>query len=65
MKKVTNLNLMTFCIGMLIGMFVIGLTKPTYKLVRPVYTFVKPLDRSGETNPIKVGYYEHLARTQP
>ena len=65
MKKVTNFNLTLFCIGVLIGMLVVGLTKPTYKLVRPIYTYVKISDWGKETNPRKVAYFEHLARTQP
>jgi hypothetical protein len=65
MKRVINSRITILCIGIIVGMFVVGLTKPTYKLVRPIYTYVKTSDWGAETNPRKVGYYEHLARTQP
>ena len=48
--------------GIVIGMLVIGLTKPTYIVEKPVYTYVKVSDWSKETNPRKIAYYEHLAR---
>jgi hypothetical protein len=65
MKKVTNNtlnNLVILSIGMIIGMFVIGLTKPRYNKVKTVYTYVKLSDWSSEKNPNKIAYYEHLAR---
>lgn len=68
MKKVTNstLNKMViFSMGMIIGMFVIGLTKATYTVERPIYKYVKTSDWSKEVNPRKVAYFEHLVRTQP
>lgn len=68
MKKVTSntLNKMViFSMGMIIGMFVIGLTKSTYIAEKPIYTYVKTSDWSKETNPKKVAYYEHLVRTKP
>lgn len=68
MKKVTSntLNKMViFSIGMIMGMFVIGLTKSTYVVEKPIYTYVKTSDWSKETNPRKVAYFEHLVRTQP
>jgi len=49
-------------IGMIIGMFVIGLTKPKYNKIKAVYTYVKVPDWSSEKNPRKIAYYEHLAR---
>ena len=49
-------------IGIIIGMFVIGLTKPRYNKVKTVYTYVKIPDWSSEKNPNKIAYYEHLAR---
>lgn len=62
MKKVINSKLLLFCIGIMIGMFVVGTTKPTYKIVKPIYTYVKVSDWAKETNPKKVAYYEHLAK---
>jgi hypothetical protein len=49
-------------IGMIIGMFVIGLTKPRYNKTKTVYTYVKVPDWSSEKNPRKIAYYEHLAK---
>ena len=65
MKKVTNFNLILFCIGIVIGMLVVGLSKPTYIIERPTYTYTKVSDWASETNPRKVAYFEHLVRTQP
>lgn len=65
MKKVTSKslnNIVILCIGMIIGMFVIGLTKPKYNKTKTVYTYVKLPDWSSEKNPKKIAYYEHLAR---
>jgi hypothetical protein len=65
MKKVTNNtlnNLVILSIGMIIGMFVIGLTKPRYNKIKTVYTYVKLPDWSSEKNPNKIAYYEHLAK---
>ena len=62
MKKVINSRVIVLCIGIIIGMFVVGLTKPTYKIERPRYTYIKIPDWSKETNPRKIAYYEHLAR---
>jgi formylmethanofuran dehydrogenase subunit E-like metal-binding protein len=50
------------CIGIIIGMFVIGLTKPRYNKTKTVYTYVNVPDWSSEKNPRKIAYYEHLAR---
>jgi len=61
-RLVANTNLYVLCIGIIIGMFVVGLTKPTYKIERPRYTYIKVPDWSKETNPRKIAYYEHLAR---
>lgn len=49
-------------IGIIIGMFVIGFTKPRYNKIKTVYTYVKIPDWSFEKNPRKIAYYEHLAR---
>jgi hypothetical protein len=65
MKKVTSNalnNMVMLSIGMIIGMFVIGLTKPRYNKVKTVYTYVKLSDWGSEKNPRKIAYYEHLAR---
>jgi hypothetical protein len=65
MKKVTSNtlnNMVMLSIGIIIGMFVIGLTKPRYNKVKTVYTYVKIPDWSSEKNPNKIAYYEHLAR---
>lgn len=62
MKKVINSKLVLFCIGILTGMFVVGLTKPTYVIEKPTYTYTKVSDWSSETNPRKIAYYEHLAK---
>jgi hypothetical protein len=65
MKKVTNNtlnNLVILSIGMIIGMFVIGLTKPRYNKIKTVYTYIKLPDWSSEKNPKKIAYYEHLAK---
>ena len=62
MKKVINSRSILFCMGIVIGMLIIGLTKPTYIVEKPVYTYVKVSDWSKESNPIKIAYYEHLAR---
>jgi hypothetical protein len=65
MKKVTNNtlnNLVILSIGMIIGMFVIGLTKPRYNKIKTVYTYIKLPDWSSEKNPNKIAYYEHLAK---
>lgn len=65
MKKVTSKslnNIVILCIGVIIGMFVIGLTKPKYNKTKTVYTYVKVPDWSSEKNPRKIAYYEHLAR---
>lgn len=62
MKKVINSRVIVLCIGIIIGMFVVGLTKPTYKIERPRYTYIKIPDWSKETNLRKIAYYEHLAR---
>lgn len=65
MKKVTSkslTNMVILSIGMIIGMFVIGLTKPRYNKTKTVYTYVKIPDWSSEKNPRKIAYYEHLAR---
>jgi hypothetical protein len=65
MKKVTSNtlnNLVILSIGIIIGMFVIGLTKPRYNKVKTVYTYVKLPDWSSEKNPNKIAYYEHLAK---
>ena len=65
MRKETKI-IMVLCailsIGMIIGMFVIGLTKPRYNRTKTVYTYVKVPDWSSEKNPRKIAYYEHLAR---
>jgi len=59
----SSLNSMVILsIGMIIGMFVIGLTKPKYNKIKAVYTYVKVPDWSSEKNPRKIAYYEHLAR---
>lgn len=60
MKKVISSRSILFCIGIVIGMLVIGLTKPTYIVEKPVYTYVKTSDWSKESNPRKIAYYEHL-----
>lgn len=65
MKKEINSKSILFCIGIIIGMLAVGLTKPTYIIERPTYTYTKVSDWSKETNPRKVAYFEHLARTQP
>ena len=65
MKKVTSNtlnNMVILSIGMIIGMFVIGLTKPRYNRTKTVYTYVNFPDWSSEKNPKKIAYYEHLAR---
>ena len=65
MKKVTSStlnNMVILSIGMIIGMFVIGLTKPKYNKTKTVYTYVNVPDWSSEKNPKKIAYYEHLAR---
>ena len=65
MKKVTSNtlnNMVMLSIGIIIGMFVIGLTKPRYNKVKTVYTYVKLPDWGLEKNPRKIAYYEHLAR---
>lgn len=65
MKKVTSSTLssmVVLSIGIIIGMFVVGLTKPTYNRTKTVYTYVKVPDWSSEKNPRKIAYYEHLAR---
>lgn len=68
MKKVTSntLNKMIiFSIGMIMGMFVIGLTKSTYVVEKPIYTYVKTSDWSKkEFNKRALGYYNHLYSTQ-
>jgi uncharacterized membrane-anchored protein YhcB (DUF1043 family) len=65
MKKVTSKslnNMVILSIGIIIGMFVIGFTKPRYNKIKTVYTYVKIPDWSFEKNPRKIAYYEHLAR---
>ena len=65
MKKVTSNtlnNMVMLSIGMIIGMFVIGFTKPRYNKVKTVYTYMKIPDWSSEKNPNKIAYYEHLAK---
>lgn len=61
MKKL-NSKLMLFCIGILTGMFIVGITKPRYTIEKPVYTYVKVSDWDKETNPRKIAYYEHLSK---
>lgn len=63
-RLVANTNLYVLCIGIIIGMFVVGLTKPTYKIHRPVYTYLKVSDWSKQTNSRKIAYYEHLVNTK-
>lgn len=60
MKKVINSRSILFCIGIVIGMLVVGLTKPSYIVERPIYTYLKVADWSKESNPKKIAYYEHL-----
>ena len=65
MKKVTSNtlnNMVMLSIGIIIGMFVIGFTKPRYNKVKTVYTYMKIPDWSAEKNPNKIAYYEHLAK---
>ena len=65
MKKVTSNtlnNMVMLSIGIIIGMFVIGFTKPRYNKIKTVYTYVKIPDWSSKKNPNKIAYYEHLAR---
>jgi type III secretory pathway component EscR len=68
MKKVTSKslnNIVILCIGMIIGMFVIGLTKPVYKKVKEVNVYVKTADWTNKKlNSREVGYYNHLYNTQ-
>lgn len=68
MKKVTSKslnNIVILCIGMIIGMFVIGLTKPVYKKVKEVNVYIKTTDWTNKKfNSRAAGYYNHLYNTK-
>lgn len=62
MKRVLKSRAILFCIGVVTGMLIVGLTKPTYVVEKPVYTYVKVEDWSKIPNMRKIAYYEHLAK---
>lgn len=63
MKKETSIKgSFLFAIGLLVGMLIVGFTKPTYMHIKRVSInrYLKVNDWKSETNPKKVKYLEHL-----
>jgi uncharacterized membrane protein YciS (DUF1049 family) len=63
MKKETSIKgSFLFAIGLLIGMLLVGFTKPTYMHIKRVSInrYLKVDDWKSETNLKKVKYLEHL-----
>jgi len=63
MKKEINIRgSLLFAVGLLIGMLLVGFTKPTYMHIKRVSInrYLKVNDWKSETNPKKVKYLEHL-----
>lgn len=64
-REIRSNNILILCIGIMIGMFIVGLTKPVYKKVKEVNVYVKTTDWSKrEFNKRALGYYNHLYSTQ-
>jgi uncharacterized membrane protein YciS (DUF1049 family) len=63
MKRETSIKgSLLFAVGLLIGMLIVGFTKPTYMHIKRVSInrYLKVNDWKSETNPKKVKYLEHL-----
>jgi uncharacterized membrane protein YciS (DUF1049 family) len=61
-KEISIKGSLLFAIGLLIGMLLVGFTKPTYMHIKRVSInrYLKVNDWKSETNIKKVKYLEHL-----
>ena len=61
-KEISIRGSLLFAGGLLVGMLIVGFTKPTYMHIKRVSVnhYLKVNDWKSETNPKKVKYLEHL-----
>jgi uncharacterized membrane protein YciS (DUF1049 family) len=61
-KEIKVKGPLLFAVGLIVGMLLVGFTKPVKKNVKKVvvYNYVKVQDWKTEKNAKKVEYFEHL-----